>query len=326
MKRRSLLIITLSKTLPLAIVGLLLASFAVTNAPAQRRTRRAATSSKPTAQTKSLTIRTEPNAVVYFNDVRLGKTDETGALTIKRVPAGSHTLRIRAIGFRERSVPLPSTRRTSSIDIKLTLITDEAERLFQQAEEAREAATDRAARERALELYDEALKLRPRFPAAHIGRARTLFDLAQYDSALEAVEAARAARPAYPEASVIEGRILRTQGDNDGAIEAYRQALRESRNRQAEAHTGLGIIYEERGEYAQAAEAFRQAVNQLADSEPVIYQLLGSVYEQQEKYKEAVAAYEEYLKLAPDGKLAPAIKSIIEQLKRQAAGEGTLPY
>jgi cytochrome c-type biogenesis protein CcmH/NrfG len=38
-----------------------------------------------------------------------------------------------------------------------------------------------------------------------------------------------------------------------------------------------------------------------------------------EKYKDAVEAYEKYLELAPDGSLAPAVRSIIDQLRRQAA-------
>jgi hypothetical protein len=37
-----------------------------------------------------------------------------------------------------------------------------------------------------------------------------------------------------------------------------------------------------------------------------------------EKYKEAVEAYEKYLQLAPEGSLAPAVRSVIDQLRRQA--------
>ncbi len=65
--------------------------------------------------------------------------------------------------------------------------------------------------------------------------------------------------------------------------------------------------------------AYLKAVAQLSDTEPVLYELLGRVYERQEKYKQAVAAYEKYLALAPNGKLAPAIESVIEQLRKQPA-------
>jgi tetratricopeptide (TPR) repeat protein len=118
---------------------------------------------------------------------------------------------------------------------------------------------------------------------------------------------------------VVEGRILRASAQNAEAVEAYGRAIREARGFQPEAHTGLGIIYEEEGKYEQAAAVYLKAVAQLADTEPVLYELLGRVYERLEKYKEAVAAYEKYLALAPTGKLAPAIESVIEQLRKQAA-------
>ena len=57
----------------------------------------------------------------------------------------------------------------------------------------------------------------------------------------------------------------------------------------------------------------------------MIYQLLGAAYERAQKYPEAVAAYEKYLELAPNGSLAPALRSIIEQLKRDAAGQEIIP-
>ena len=69
----------------------------------------------------------------------------------------------------------------------------------------------------------------------------------------------------------------------------------------------------------------RKALEQLSDSEPVIYQLLGAVYEKQQKYKDAVAAYEKYLQLAPNGSLAPALRSIIDQLRRDAEGQEIVP-
>ncbi|MND07619.1 Tetratricopeptide repeat protein [compost metagenome] len=53
--------------------------------------------------------------------------------------------------------------------------------------------------------------------------------------------------------------------------------------------------------------------------------MLGAVYERTQKYKEAVEAYEKYLALAPNGSLAPALRSIIEQLKRDAAGQEIIP-
>jgi tetratricopeptide (TPR) repeat protein len=263
-------------------------------------------------------LKTEPKAVVWLDDVRRGVSDEAGRFEIAEVSPGRHVLRVRAAGFRERTLSLLPARR-GEIAFALTRTTDEAELAFQQAEAARERASGDDARREAAELYRRALTLRPRFTAARIGLARVLLDLNDYEAALVEVEEARASRPGLAEASAVEGRILRASAQNAEAVEAYRRALREARGFQPEAHTGLGIIYEEEGRYEEAAAAFGKAVAQLSDTEPVLYELLGRAYERLEKYREAVAAYEKYLALAPRGKLAPAIESVIEQLRRQAA-------
>jgi tetratricopeptide (TPR) repeat protein len=88
---------------------------------------------------------------------------------------------------------------------------------------------------------------------------------------------------------------------------------------------GLARVYEDRGQYEEAATEYQTAIKQLFDSEPVIYQLLGAAFEKVQKYKEAVAAYEKYLQLAPNGNLAPAVRSILEQLRREAAGQELSP-
>ena len=283
----------------------------------------ASAKAKPSAVVaKSITLKTEPKAVVWLDEVRRGVTDESGQFEIAKVSPGRHTLRVRAAGFGERTLSLLPTER-GIVSVKLTRTTDAAELAFQQAEEARERAANDEARREAAEFYRRALTLRPRYAAAHVGLARVLLDLNDYDGALDEVEEARRSRPGLAEASAVEGRILRASSQNAEAVVAYLRAIREARGFQPEAHTGLGIIYEEEGKYEEAATAFRKAVAQLSDTEPVLYELLGRVYERLEKYEEAVAAYEKYLALAPQGKLAPAIESVIEQLRKQAAEQST---
>lgn len=282
---------------------------------------RATTKSRPVSG--SLTITTEPNAIIWIDEIRRGVTDASGRLALTKIAAGRHTLRVRAMGFKETTTPLVAGRR--SVAVKLVRTTDPAELAFQQAEDAREKAKDDAARQRAAELYQATLKLRPAFPAAHVGLARVLLDLNQYEPALAEIEAARRTRPAYPEASAVEGRINREAAFTDEAVQSFRRAIREARGFQPEAHVGLARVLEDKGQYEEAIVEFRKAIVQLSDSEPVIYQLLGAAYEKQQKFKEAVTAYEKYLALAPNGSLAPAIRSIIEQLKRDAAGQEIIP-
>jgi tetratricopeptide (TPR) repeat protein len=276
------------------------------------------------ADTKSITVQTETEAVVWIDEVRRGVTDALGRLEIANVSAGRHTLRVRAGGFKEKVLTvLPAQR--GLLKVALVRTNDRAELLFQQAETAREKARDDEARQAAAELYRNALKLRPAYPAARVGLARVLLDLNDYTAALEEIARARRARPVYAEASAVEGRILRMSAFTNEAIEAFRRSIREARGRQPEAHTGLALVLEEKGMNEEAAAEFRAAIAQLSDTEPVLYQLLGAVYEKMGNYKEAVEAYEKYLQLAPEGSLAPAVRSIIDQLRRQAAEQEAAP-
>ena len=285
-----------------------------------------ATQAPKTAQTIKaavLTITSEPNAIVWIDDIRRGTTDSSGNLAITRLSPGRHTVRVRADGFKETTMPLIPGRR--SVAVKLVTATDKAELTFQQAEMAREQAKDDTDREKAADLYREAIKLRVAYPAAQIGLARVLMDLNQFRKAHDAIDAARRARPVYPEASAIEGRIYREEAFEDEAIRSFRRSIREGNGFQPEAHVGLARVLEDKGQLAEAVVEFRKAIDQLSDSEPVIYQMLGAAYEKLEKPKDAVAAYEKYLELAPSGSYAAAIRSILDQLKREAAGEQIIP-
>jgi len=275
-----------------------------------------------TAQTP-LIITTEPNAIIWIDEIRRGTTDDTGKLSLTKVSPGRHTVRVRASGFKETSVELAPGRR--ALAVKLVTTTDEAELLFQQAETAREKARDQSAQQKAADLYREAIKLRPAFPAANVGLARILMDLNEFKEAHAQIEAARRARPSFAEASAVEGRIYREEAFDRDAIRSFNRAIREGGGVQPEAFVGLAKLYEDKGEFAQAVAEYRKALAQLSDSEPVIYQMLGAAYERMEKPKDAVAAYEKYLQLAPNGSYAAAIRSILEQLKREAAGEQIIP-
>lgn len=268
---------------------------------------------------RTLAVLTEPNApnaVVWLDEIRRGATDNDGKLAQIKVSSGAHTLRVRAAGFKESSVAVTAVQR-GEIKVRLIRTTDESELTFQQAETARETAKDDEARQKTVDLYRRAIQLRPAFPAAHVGLARVLLDLNDTNGALAEIEAARRDRPVYPEASAVEGRIYRESAQTDEAIGAFNRAIRESHGFQPEAHVGIGRLYEERGQYDLAAREFQIAIDQLSDTEPIIYQLLGAAYEKAGKNKEAVVAYENYLRLAPNGSLAPAVRSIVEQLREQ---------
>lgn len=304
----------LRKRLCLALVLIALIALAVTPAPAQRRGRAARPAAAAQGSARAVTIKTQPGAIVWVDEVRRGVADAEGQLQLTLAP-GRRSLRVRAAGFAEHTQALLPTQR-GAVTIALKETKDEAELLFQQAEAAREKG---GGAEKAAELYRQALKLRPRFAAAHVGLARALVARDDHDGALEQVEEARRDRPGYAEASVVEGRALRDMADYDAALDAFNRALRESRGFNPEAHTGIGLAHEEKGRHEEAVAAFRKAISQLSDTEPVLYELLGRNLEKLERWKEAADAYDKYLQLAPEGSHASAIRSIIDQLRQQAA-------
>jgi tetratricopeptide (TPR) repeat protein len=274
------------------------------------------------AQPAALTITTEPNAIVWIDEIRRGTTDASGKLVLTKLSPGRHAVRVRADNFKEATATLLPRRRT--LTVKLVGTSDPAVLMFQQAENAREKARDDASRENAADLYRETLKNGPN-AAAHVGLARVLLDLNQFKEARAEIDAARRVKPVYPEASAVEGRIYREEAFQDEAIRSFRRAIREAGGFQPEAHVGLARVFEDKGDFDAAVLELRKALDQLSDSEPVVYQMLGAAYEKINKPKEAIAAYEKYLALAPNGSYAAAIRSILTQLKREAAGEEIIP-
>ncbi|HVE55416.1 MAG TPA: tetratricopeptide repeat protein, partial [Pyrinomonadaceae bacterium] len=244
---------------------------------------------------RSITVISEPNASVWIDDVNYGKTDTSGKLALKTFSGGTHKIRVRAGGFKETSQNLPPVQK-GDLSITLVKTTDEAELAFQQAE----AESDK---EKAVELYKKAIKLRPKYPEAQLGMARAQLDSGEPDDALKTIQNARKARLGYAEASAVEGRIYKALDKEDKAIASFKRAVTEGKGVQPEALTGLGLLYKERAEgfagagdfesekqnYLLAADSLKKAAAQLAGAPDAttIYQLLGDSFERAKMYQQA---------------------------------------
>jgi len=282
----------------------------------------------PTTALKSLTITSEPNASVWVDGVLYGKTDEKGSLKIRTAAGGTHTVRVRAAGFKDVSKPLPAAQ-SGAVQIALVKTTDEAELALQQAESL--ASVDR---EKAAAAYRKAASLRPNYLDAWIALARVYSEAGDFQNTMKAVREGRKIKPGVAELSAIEGRIYKDTGDEDKAIAAFKRAIAEGKGFQPEAYTGLGLLYKDRAEAAGAEDrqteeaSYREAVKylstaarQLAGSPDgiVVYQLLGLIYEKQKKCNEAIALYQDFLRIYPDAPEATAVQSFITQIKKQMA-------
>ncbi len=264
-------------------------------------------------------ISTRPGAVVFVNDVRRGVTDARGRLTLVLEP-GTYWLRVSKMGHEEAHVRLhlaPGARRP--LTLSLPPLRDPAERHRQQGEALRE---QRQFAQAAAE-YRKAIALRKgRFPRARLGLARALLALEEPEEALRQVRRALAeSRTPLPEARTLLGNILRAQGLYEDAIREYRAALRQANNFSPEAHAGLALALGEIGETERAITHMRTAIAQNADTEPILYYLLGNLLLDADRPQEAIAAYETYLRLAPQSETAPAVRSLVEQLRKELTSQ-----
>ena len=275
---------------------------------------------------RSITVVSAPDAIVWIDGIRFGKTDKSGKLEIRTISPGAHSLRIRADGFSEKSLPLSAAQR-GIVNVDLINRAGEAELAYQEAE--RLTGVDR---EKSAHAYRTAIKLKANYPEAYLGLARVLSDAGELGDAKIAAAAARRLRPGYAEASAVEGRIHKENGEEAKAIAAFKRAITEGKGFQPEAYTGLGLLYKEKAEgfggsgdfdnetasYTESARNLKTAVKQLSGAPDtiIIYQILGLIYERQKKYKEAIATYEEFLRIFPDSIEATAVRSFIVQLQK----------
>ena len=303
------------------VVIALIAAFFVTTGTAQIMS----VATSPT-QNRVVKVATQSGATVWIDGVNFGKTDKDGVLEIRTVASGGHNVRVRADGFRERTVPLTAAQK-GEIKVRLTKTTDAAELAFQEAERLTTVDRDKAA-----DAYRLAIKLRPNFPDAFVGLARVLSETGDLEDAEKAIASAKKFRPAFAEASAVLGRIYKEGGEEEKAIAAFKRSITEGKGFQPEALTGLGLLYKERAEglgssgdfeaekvnFIESAKYLKSALKQLSGAPDalVIYQLIGLVYERMNKFDEAIAIYEEFLRIFPDSVEASAVRSFIVQLRK----------
>jgi tetratricopeptide (TPR) repeat protein len=281
------------------------------------------------AQTRIVTVSSEPSAKVFVDGVLYGRTNKDGQLEIRSVATGAHSLMLRCDGFKEKTQPLAATAR-GEVRVSLVKTTDEAELAFQEAE--RLSLQDR---DKAIAAYQTAIKLRPNYPEAYVAMARSQADALDVEGAEKSIQAARRLRPGYAEASAVEGRMYKDNAEEAKAIAAFRRAITEGHGFQPEAYAGLGLLYKEKAEsfggsgdfaneganYVESAKDLRVSLKQLsgAPDSVVIYQLLGLIYERQKKYDEAIALYQEFLRLFPNLPESDAVRSFIVQIQKERA-------
>ena len=257
----------------------------------------------------------QAGSVVFINGVRHGVTNDKGELDLPRVFAGSYTARVRTVGFSDWSGPVvivASGNRTLKVTQQPTK--DQATLHFQKGDQLRDSGKNKDA----VTEYEEALRLRPLFPEAHIALARSATTLQNFEQAEKHVQAAiKHGGRTLVEAQTVLANLRRNQGLVDESITEYKKALRLARGNSFEAHIGLAIALKESDRVDEAVKEYRIGIAQDMETEPILYYQLAEMLENAKRNKEAIEAYRNYLRLDPEGEYASAVESIIERLKEE---------
>jgi tetratricopeptide (TPR) repeat protein len=150
----------------------------------------------------------------------------------------------------------------------------------------------------AIAAYKEAIRLQPRYAAAHYNLAIALCKKGLLDDAIAASKEAIRLQPEDTEAHNNLGTALHQKGLIDEAIAAYKEAIRLKPDF-ATAYFNLGISVRQKGRLDEAIAAYKEVIRlQAGYAEGHFF--LGFALRQKGQLDEAIAAYKEAIRLRPD--------------------------
>ncbi len=152
--------------------------------------------------------------------------------------------------------------------------------------------------DRAMVLYQNAVKIEPRYPQSQFNLALCLLAYGQTNEALEHLRIAAHLEPHDPDIQYDLGLYFSQHGSPDDAAACFRIALADRPDFPA-AHTALGAVLSRQKKFAEAIPHFA-AVVRLKPRDPEARFNLGLALLDNHQPAEAAAQFAEELKLAPD--------------------------
>ena len=113
--------------------------------------------------------------------------------------------------------------------------------------------------EEAIEAYDNATKINPKFVAAWKNKGNVLYALGKYNESIQAYDKAIEIVPDYPLAWYDKGLALNKTGDYDEAVQAYNKAI-EKVPRNADMWYNKGNALSSQGKYEDAIDSYDKAI------------------------------------------------------------------
>jgi predicted Zn-dependent protease len=173
--------------------------------------------------------------------------------------------------------------------------------------------------DRAMQSFDEALKIDPNHQKSLLNSARVLLETSRPKEALERVERALAIDSLSSDALRLLGRTRYELGDVSEAIDAYQRAIALD-DQDSWAMNNLGYIYIQQGRSEDALRPLARAV-ELRSGTPVFQNNLGTALERTGHFSVAKQAYE--AALAADSTYAKASVGLTRVSGREDSTEST---
>jgi tetratricopeptide (TPR) repeat protein len=173
-------------------------------------------------------------------------------------------------------------------------------------------------RKKAIELLNQALKVHQNFPMAHNELGVQYIAIKQYDKAIESLQAALKLVPDFFHARLNYGIALLLTRDFKGAVlELQQAATKDPASAPAQVH--LGRAYVNLGNYNAAEAALKRCIEIGGEASIEAHRYLAAAYIETQQSGKAADELEAYLRLAPTTRDADKIRTIIRDLRAQAA-------
>ncbi|MGB3962090.1 MAG: tetratricopeptide repeat protein [Sulfurimonas sp.] len=149
----------------------------------------------------------------------------------------------------------------------------------------------------AVEMYEKAIKLNPRYAEAYYSLGVTLKDLGKTDDAINMFEKTIVLNPMHAECYNNLGVVLQEKGNIEDAMLMLTKVI-ELNPKHAVAYNNLGVIFQESHKTQDAISMFAKAI-ELDPSIATAYNNIGMIYTDFARIEDALSMYEKAIELDP---------------------------
>jgi tetratricopeptide (TPR) repeat protein len=223
----------------------------------------------------------------------------------------------------ERAKPAPSAEASadSRADRGGTAAPSSHRPVGLEAREAMSRAQDLLFREHnaaaSVEEFKKALKSDPWYGPGYVLLGLAYMQLQQWSDAQFAFSEATKVEPGNVQAYLGLGSAMNEQHNYSGAQKALEHAL-DLNPDSAEAHYELARTFGAQQKWEEAAPHARRSIEINSDYAGP-HALMGNIYLMQQDLPLALAEFQEYLRLDPEGSLAPSVKALIAEIQKSMA-------